>query len=136
MIGGYLVQVTIAREAEAPARLQQAVKRVRRLSRAAPRAIVEALGPVTQNRGEEMPAEAWRRRTGFLSRATGQSGFWGHPPRRVTVAGVEKSSFRLRSAEAFIDLFRYEAVRINLAGHEGDNQLRSAFLIFEVIDHG
>jgi hypothetical protein len=48
MIGGYLVQVTIAREAEAPVRLQQAVERVRRLSRAAPRAIVEALGPVTK----------------------------------------------------------------------------------------
>jgi hypothetical protein len=57
MIGGYLVQVTIAREQEAPARLlylvaeddeEHAVDRVRRLSRAAPSATVEALGPVTK----------------------------------------------------------------------------------------
>jgi hypothetical protein len=57
MIGGYLVQVTIAREPESPTRLlylvaeddeEHAVERVRHLSRAAPSAVVEAMGPVTK----------------------------------------------------------------------------------------
>jgi hypothetical protein len=63
---------------------------------------------------------------------------WLEGARRIAVAdmGVEEIALRSRAEEILIDRLGHQTIGVGLAAHEGDDQLRSAFLIGDVTDHG